>query len=198
MLVMMLLHRDARGALPLVLVAHHGVGRRSLHRQTLVEPGQRRRDARILIAQPVHELDRKGVRQRQPVRSAASTAGTGSAACPPRPAGGRRDCPPPAVRRATVHDPLRQPPEVLDQHDPQRDGDRPELADRQRLDLLVGAHVAAQHLGIEAAVGVGDESPGDTEHPRISGERSVRELGQLPVIAGGRSERISRICLSTT
>ena len=62
--------------------------------------------------------------------------------------------------------------------------DRPEFADRQRLHLLVGAHEAAQHLGIEVAVGVGDEGPGQAEHPRISGERSVGQLRQLPIVAG--------------
>ena len=82
-----------------------------------------------------------------------------------------------------MHDPLRQPPEILDQHDPQCDRHRPEFADRQRLDLLVGPHVANQHFGIEAAVGVGDEGPGHAEHARISRERSLGELGQLPVIA---------------
>ena len=87
-------------------------------------------------------------------------------------------------RGAAVHDPLGQASEVLDQHDPQRDRDRPEFADRQRLDLLIGAHEAAQHLGIEAAVGVGDEGPGQAEHARISGERSVGQLRQLPVVAG--------------
>ena len=50
-------------------------------------------------------------------------------------------------------------------------------------DLLVGAHEAPQRLGVEAAVGVGDKGPGHAEHPRISGERPVGELGQLPVVA---------------
>ena len=56
-------YRDVRGALPVVFVAHDRVGRRSLRRQTLVEPGQRWRDPRILVAQSVHELDRERVRQ---------------------------------------------------------------------------------------------------------------------------------------
>ena len=48
---------------------------------------------------------------------------------------------------------------------------------------LVGAHEAAQHLGVEAAVGVRDEGPGEAEHARIAGERPVGELGQLAVVA---------------
>ena len=62
--------------------------------------------------------------------------------------------------------------------------DRPELADRQRLHVLVGAHEAAQHLGVEVAVGVGDEGPGEAEHARIAGERTVGQLRQLPIVAG--------------
>ena len=65
----------------------------------------------------------------------------------------------------------------------QGDGDRPEFADRQRLHLLIGAHEAAQHIGIEMAIGVGDKRPGDAEHARISCERAICQLRQLPVIA---------------
>jgi len=34
------------------------------------------------------------------------------------------------------------------------------------------------------AVGVGDERPGQAEDPRVSGERSVQQLGQLAVETG--------------
>ena len=78
-------HRDGRGALPLVFVAHDRVGCRSLRRQMLVEPRQRGRDPRILVAQPVHELDGECVRQRRAVGSSASTTDAGSAVRPPAP-----------------------------------------------------------------------------------------------------------------
>ncbi len=87
-------------------------------------------------------------------------------------------------RGAAVGDQFGEASEVFDQHDPERDGDRPEFADRQRLHLLIGAHEAAQHLGIEVAVGVGDEGPGHAEHPRVSDERPVHQLRQLPIVAG--------------
>ena len=54
-------HGDAGGALPLMDLAHHSVGGGALRRQTLVEPGQGRGDGRILIAQPMDQLDREGV-----------------------------------------------------------------------------------------------------------------------------------------
>ena len=74
--------------------------------------------------------------------------------------------------------------QVLDQDDAQRDGHRPQLADGQRLDTLVGGDVAAQDQRVEMAVGVRDEGPGQPEHARVAGERAARELGQLAVVAG--------------
>ncbi len=86
---------------------------------------------------------------------------------------------------AAEHNALGEAPQILDEHDPQRDRDCPELANGQRLDILVGTNKALQHLEVEAAVGVGDEGPGHTEHAGIACERPVGELRQLPVIAGG-------------
>ena len=51
--------RDDRLRLALMLVAHLDVGRRSLQGQPFVQPGQGRCDARILIAQPIGQLDRE-------------------------------------------------------------------------------------------------------------------------------------------
>ena len=56
-------HGDAGGALPPMDLANHDVGARALRRQTLVEPGQRGGDGRVLIAQPVDELDGEGIRE---------------------------------------------------------------------------------------------------------------------------------------
>ena len=72
---------------------------------------------------------------------------------------------------------------ILHEHDPQRDRDRPQFPDRQRLNALVGAHEAAQHLRIEAAVRMGDKGPGHAEDARIAGEGPGRELRQLTVVA---------------
>ncbi|MEI2808495.1 MAG: hypothetical protein V9G18_21900 [Albidovulum sp.] len=58
-----------------------------------------------------------------------------------------------------------------------------QLADRQRLDLLVGRHVAAQDLSGQQAVGVRDIGPGQPEDPRIPREGPVAELRKLPVVA---------------
>ena len=53
----------------------------------------------------------------------------------------------------------------------------------KRLHALVGLHEFAEHLRIEAAVGVRDERPGDAEYARIALQRSVGKLGQLTIEA---------------
>ena len=176
-------HRDDAGALPLVLVVHDRISRRSLRGEMLVEPRQRRGDPGILIAQAVHELDGECFGQ-----SRAFTLGEHDrrrfgrvSARAQQPVGESVRLLP---RGAAVHDQFGEPSQVFDQHDPERDGDRPEFADGQRLHLLVGAHEAAQQLGIEVAIGVCDEGPGHAEHPRISHERTVDQFRQLPIVAG--------------
>ena len=62
------------------------------------------------------------------------------------------------------------------------DRDGPQLAERQRLDPLVGDHQAPEAVGVEAAVGMGDVGPGQAEDPRIAFEGTLGELGQLTVV----------------
>ncbi len=155
----------------------------SLRRQMLVEPGQRGRDPGILVTQPVHKLDGECARQAGALRIREHHGGgLRDAIAGTEQAVGETICPLP--RGAAVHDQVGEAPEIFDQHDPERDADRPEFADRQRLHVLVSAHETAQHFGIVVAVGVRDEGPGQAEHTRIAGERSIRELGQLPIVTG--------------
>jgi len=72
---------------------------------------------------------------------------------------------------------------VLDQDNPQRDGDGPKLADHQGLDLLIGADEPGQHRPGQQAVSMGDIGPGHAQDPGVARERAVGELRQLPVIA---------------
>ena len=65
----------------------------------------------------------------------------------------------------------------------QRDRNRPQLTDRQRLHALVGLHEFAQQLRVEAAVSMGDKGPGDAEYARIAFQRTVGKLGELTVKA---------------
>ena len=181
MLVMMLRTVTFAGALPLVLVAHDCVGRGSLRREALVEPRQRRRDPRVLIAQPLHELHRKGVR-----RAGPSVAGEhhrhrfGRASATPSSRSARSSASSRAVR--LLHDPS---------------------ASRRRFSTSTMRSVIATAQSSPIVSGWTSDRPGRSgtasrdrsgcrcgrqkprraEHARISGERTVSELRQLPVIA---------------
>ena len=50
--------------------------------------------------------------------------------------------------------------------------------------MLVCTHESAQRLDVEAAVGVRDERPGDSQHARVPREVALGQLRQLPVEAG--------------
>ncbi len=181
-------HRDVRDAAALVLVVDGRVGRRPLRGEALVEPRQRGGDLRILVAQPQGELHGERLGQRgAPVFGEHHGHRFRGASPDTQQAVG--DSVRLLPRGAAVHGSLGEAPEILDEHDAQRDRHRPELADRERLDLLVGLHVAAQHLGFEPAVRVGDEGPGQAEHARVPGKRAVGELRQLPVVAPRQGDR---------
>ena len=77
---------------------------------------------------------------------------------------------------------LRRASQILDEHDPQRDGDRPQLADGQRLDGLVGDQVALERLHLQPTVGVRDIRPGKLEDPRVADERTGGELRELAIV----------------
>src|SRR5207247_3324038 len=83
-----------------------------------------------------------------------------------------------------LHDLLGEPPEVLHEHDPEGDGDGPQLPDGQWLDALESAHKALEGIALEPAVGVFDEGPGHVEHARIPLKRAFGELRKLAVESG--------------
>ena len=189
-------NRDVLRALSAMFVAHDCIGCHVLNRQTLVEPCQRGRDLRILIAQPMHELDREGSRERPALmRDENDSDRLGrSAACAKQTVGE-------AVRHlplgTALGDLAREASEIFDQNNPQRDRHRPQFANGERLYLLIGSDETNQHLGVETAIGMGDEGPGDAEHPGVTGERPSRELRELPVVTGRQVRVNSWICFST-
>ena len=83
-----------------------------------------------------------------------------------------------AVARETFGD----APQILDERDAQRDRDRPQLADVERLHALIGIDETHEGLGIEPAVGVRDKGPRHAEDARITLQVAVGELGQLPIV----------------
>ena len=173
---------DVGRTLGMLLPGNHLVGRRPLGAQHLVEPVQDRYDRGVLVAKPLEELHGERVGQgavaqaphnllprlrlpaaetQQPVRQLVG----------------------PGPRLAGADDELRQPPQVLHQGHPEVDGDRPPLADGQRLNALVGADELSQGLQLKPAVGVGDVGPGQPVDAGVSHKVTLRDLGQQTVIA---------------
>jgi hypothetical protein len=156
------------------------VGGGALRGQRAMQPGQRRRRFRIMVAQPLKQLCRKCVGQpvrldRTPCRSVRRRL---IRFVRQQPVGqGVRLL----AQRQAVHDSGCQTGEVLDEHHPQCDADGPQLADGQRLNPLICAAEARQRVEFEAIVGVSDNGPGKAVDPRVSAQVAVGELRQLLV-----------------
>jgi hypothetical protein len=182
MLVMMFANGDVGRNLLLLFIVDGGVDGLALGRQPLVEMRQQRRHGWALVAQAVDELQQERVGQPPLIKFGGhDLRGLARLAASPEQPVGEVVCA--AAIVATVDDAFGDPPEILDQDDPQRNGRRPELANRQRLDLLIGVHEARPDIDVEPAVGVGDEGPGHAEDARIAGERAIREFGKLAIVA---------------
>ena len=175
--------RHVHRRLALVLEADHLLGGRPLRREELLEPAERRGRRRVLVAQALEQLDAGRPSGAASGESRRSDGGGDLRAVRRRGRAARRRARRPSARAARLaHDLLGEAAQVLDEQDAQADRDRPQLADRQRLDLLVRAHDPAQALRIEAAVGVRDVGPGEAEDPRVAGEMALGQLGELAVV----------------
>ena len=93
----------------------------------------------------------------------------------------------PRICRSHLTEPFRgaqrHAPHALDQAETEHRGDCPELADRQRRDPLEGLNEEIDVLEVDPALGVRDQRDRELVHPRIARERTLRQLGQLLVIA---------------
>ncbi len=156
-----------------MLRMHELIRRGAEQGQPVIQPSPGGGRVRILIAQPQHELDDEGGRETlgrvaadQRVRLQAISVhaqqpiGHGVRILARRPAADY------ARGRAA---------QILDQHDAKGDGNRPQLADGERLHALISPDEQAQRLQVEVAVAVRDHSPRHAEYPREARERTVRE-----------------------
>jgi len=131
---------DVRRTLTQLLAADHLFGGGLLRGQTLVQPRQRRDRARILFPQPLDQLHRERRCQRAAAAGKVLRRGFGFAAGVEQPIGK------PVGLFALcqgVHDQFGQTAQILQQHDAQRNCDRPELADGEDLHPLIGGDEAA-------------------------------------------------------
>ena len=146
-------HGDVRRPLPQLHVVHDLLDRGSLPAELCLKPADRRRRCWILVAQALCELTGKTLRKRAgrarrklQIDARVELLGGGE-----KPVGQRVGL---ASCRLASLDLIGQAAKVLDQHDAQRDGDGPQLADRQRLDALIGCHETAKGFRIEVTIGV--------------------------------------------
>ena len=110
----------------------------ALLRKTLVQPGQRGRDSRVLIAQALKQPNDE--RRRQARRVEASKRRfrlLGWKSPDAEQAIGQGVCL--VASNPIAGDLLGRPSQVFDQDDAERDRDRPQLADGQRLNALICA-----------------------------------------------------------
>src|SRR5271165_4562649 len=150
--------------------------------EPLVKPSQRRREPRILIAKPVYEFDREGLGKRLIAASGENDRRRFRGA-PVHTKQAIRKAIRLVARSAAARELLRKPPQILNQDDLQRYRDRPKLADREGLNVLIRVDVGNQDVGIKTAVGVRDERPRHAEHAGVASERTRDELWELAIVA---------------
>ena len=92
----------------------------------------------------------------------------------------------PAAARAAAEHLVGQPPEVLEQDEPEHRRHGPELADRQRGDRLERVDEPGDPRLVEPAVGVRHQGQRQREDAGVSLERLDGQLGQLGVVARGQ------------
>ena len=166
-----------------MLVVHDLVSCRFVIGQMLLQPYERWSHLRVLIPQALHELHDKCRRQpgfiamfaKQCVRLRCATVNPEQSV---RNHVGFLPC------DTAAHDALRCAAHVFHKYDPQRNRNRPELSNGERMDGLIGAHEAPQSLRIEATVGMRDERPSHAEYPRVAGEGAIGELRQFSIVTG--------------
>ena len=77
-------------------------------------------------------------------------------------------------------------PEILDQRQAQHDRDRPQLAQLEGGDRLVGGDETAEAFRIDPSVAVRDRFERDVVHARKPGRWAVRQARQLPAVPLGQ------------
>ena len=180
-------HRDLGGGLLLGLGLHQLLDRKARFGQPLLDPGERQGQGSALSLQPACEFGderthhgrvRAGhVRdhQDQAVRIVLGDVGH---LVGPRVG-------PVAVDRAGG-DPGADAAQVLDQRQPQHDGNGPQFAQLERRHRLVGRHETGEALRVDPAVAVGDRLEREIVDTRKAGGRSLRQAGKLAAVALGQ------------
>ncbi|MDT4818208.1 hypothetical protein FQZ97_512990 [compost metagenome] len=175
-------HRHVGGALALLRVQHHVIDGSALESEARLQPAQRRRGLWVLVAQAPGKLRGKHLGQwRAGAHGDIGLECCAGTSCGQQSSGQRIGI---GAGNPPGGDLPGEPAQVLDQDNAQRNRHCPQFTDRQRLDALVGSNEAAQDIGVEVAVRVGDKGPSHPEDSRIAREWPLRELGKLAIVAG--------------
>ncbi len=176
-------HRHLVGGLLLGLGLHQLLDGRPGFGKPLLDPGERQRERGALPLQPARQLGDErahhrrvrarhvGNHQHQALRIIRGDRqhlvgpGAGAGAL----GGGRGEA-------------RRYAPQILEQREAQHDRDRPELAELERRNRLVGRHEAAQAFEVHAAIAVRDGLERDVVHARQARGRTLQQARQLAAV----------------
>ena len=170
--------RDIAGGKPVVLADEHFLGIRAARLEALLEPDERLLRGLRAVPQTVEELGGERVLLGR-VGDLGEDRGAAFARFElQQPVGGLVRA---AAHLARVFDAMRNPPEILDENEPEDRRQRPELADPEGLRRLVALHERAQAAERDRAVQVRDIEPGQG-HDR--GDAAVARHVAWPAAAG--------------
>lgn len=178
-------HRDPIGALRAAVCFQEPRRARAPFHQLLFDPRDDESHDRSLFLEPSEELIDERSRKRHVRRS---QLGEDTRQTLRRLVGRLLQASGPGDRRvailATAGDARDNAAQILEKRQSQHDRERPELADAQRLDTLVGRHETRDRFRIDTAIDVGDQLEGHVVHPRKSSRGSFGQLRELPAVTG--------------
>ncbi len=155
--------------------------------QPLFDPGQRQSQCRSVTLQPARELRHECGRHR---RIGARHVGDGQDQALGIALRDRAHLVGPLVGKVAIDATRghigRHASQVFDQRQAQHDGNRPQLAELDRGDRLVGRDEAAEALRVDAAIPVGNGFQGDVVDTRQSRRGPVGQARQLAAVVLGQ------------
>ncbi len=165
---------------------HQLFDRQARFGESLLDPGQRQRQGETVILEAAHELGDERAHHR---RIRARHVGDHEYQALGIAFRDGRHLVRPALRldrvQAGGRDPGADTAQVLDQRQPQHDRNRPELAQRELRDGLVGRDEARERARVDAAVTVGYRLERDVVHARQAAGRPLRQVRQAPAVLLG-------------